>query len=101
MEYERTWTTRRKLPNDSRLRVGLTKRGGVPIRFLVQLEYGDSDAWLPVARFDHDALGPAYRNVELVGLHLDLYAPDGEQIENVEQWAPQAANAAMGDAETY
>ena len=95
------WTARWGLPNDSRLRVGLTKRSGVSIRFLVQIEYNDADTLLPVARFDHDSLGPPYRNVELVGLGLDLYAPDGEQVEKVDRWAPQASNAAMGDAETY
>lgn len=56
---------------------------------------------MPVARFDHDEAGPAYRNVELVGLHLDLYGPHGTQIEKVKRWTPQPADEAMGDAETY
>ena len=42
---------------------------------------------MPVARFDHDEAGPAYRNVELVGLHLDLYGPNGTQIEKGNRWA--------------
>lgn len=86
---------------DSRLRVGLTKQTGVPVRFIVQLEYRHERAWLPVARFDHDAFGPTYRNVERVGLHLDLYAPTGEQIEKVTRWSPQPADEAMGEAEGY
>jgi len=86
-EYEREWTSRRGLPAGSQLRFGLTKRGGVPIRFLVQLEYHEVEAWMPVARFDHDEAGPAYRNVELVGLHLDLYGPNGTQIEKGNRWA--------------
>ena len=56
---------------------------------------------MPVARFDHDETGPAYRNVALVGLHLDLYGPNGTQIEKVDHWTPQPADEAMGDAETY
>lgn len=55
---------------------------------------------MPAARFDHDEAGPAYRNVELVGLHLDLYGPNGTQIEKVNRWTPQSADEAMGDAET-
>lgn len=100
-EYDREWTTRRGLPDRSRLRLGLTKRSGVPVRFLVQLEHDRDGAWLPVARFDHDASGPAYRNVELVGLHLDVYDPDGVQVVKERRWPPQSADEAVGDAETY
>jgi hypothetical protein len=101
MEYDREWTTRRGLPANSRLRFGLTKRAGVPVRFLVQLEYRHRGRWHPVARFDHDAFGPAYRNVELVGLHLDVYDPEGMQVEKRRSWSPQPARAAMGAAEEY
>jgi hypothetical protein len=100
-DYEREWTTERGLPASNQLRVGLTKREGVPVRFVVQLEYWHAGAWLPVARFDHNRDGPAYRNVEQVGLHLDLYKPDGTQFDKATGWPPQPADEAMGDAETY
>lgn len=100
-EYDREWTTRRRLPTRGRLRFGLTKHRGVPVRFLVQLEYHHEGTWLPVARFDHDAFGPAYRDVERVGLHLDLHDPDGSQIEKTWRWSAQSSDEAMGDAETY
>jgi len=98
-EYDREWTTRRRLPANSRLHLGLTKRAGVSLRFLFQLEYRHEDGRLPVARFDHDAFGPAYRDVELVGLHLDLYDPDGDQIEKVTHFPPLPADEAVGRAE--
>ena len=100
-EYERERTTRRGRPSQSRLRLGLKKRGGAPVRFLVQLEYRHEGQWLPVARFDHDGDGPAYRGVEIVGLHLDVYDPDCSQIEKTWQWSAQPSDEAMGDAETY
>ena len=100
-EYEREWTSQRGLPPRTRLRFGLTKRGGVPVRFLVQLEYVHDGRWRPVARFDHDASGPTYRNVELVGLHLDVYGPEGEQVKKVTQFPPLPASEAMGRAEEY
>ena len=100
-EYEREWTTRRGLPAKSRLRFGLTTRAGAPVQFLVQLEHHHGEQWVPVARFDHDVVGPTYRNVELVGLHLDVYDPDGVQIEKRRSWPPQPASAAMGAAEEY
>ena len=67
----------------------------------MQLEYRHGKAWSPVARFDHDAFGPPYRDVELVGLHLDVYTPDGEQIEKVTHFPPLPADEAMGRAEEY
>lgn len=101
MEYDREWTSRRGLPPNSRLRFGLTTQAGSPVQFLVQLEYDHGGDWLQVARFDHDASGPTYRNVELVGLHLDVYDPDGVQIEKLACWPPQPPAAAMGAAEEY
>lgn len=68
---------------------------------MVQLEYVHDGRWLPVARFDHDAYGPAYRNVERVGLHLDVYDPDGAQIEKRWAWTPQPAEDAIAAAEEY
>lgn len=100
-EYEREWTTRRGLPTHSRLRFGLTTCAGVPVRFVVQLEHRHGGGWLPVARFDHDAFGPAYRDVERVGLHLDVYDPNGVQIEKVTRFPPTPSKQAMGRAEEY
>lgn len=100
-DYDREWTTRRRLPANTRLRFGLTKRSGLPVQFLVQLEYRHGDAWRPVARFDHDAFGPTYRDVELVGLHLDIHTPDSEQIEKVTRFPPLPADESMGRAEEY
>jgi len=54
-----------------------------------------------VARFDHDADGPAYRDVERSGLHLDVYDPGGSQVEKVHHWPPEDARAAMPRAERY
>lgn len=103
--YEREWFVYPEeaddLPRGTRLRLGLSARGGNPHRFIVQLEYWHSGAWLQVARFDHDADGPAYRNVERSGLHLDVYHPRGEQIVKRRKWPPGPANQAMGDAEEY
>ena len=99
--YEREWPTKRGLPPFSRLRIGLTTRAGTPVRFLVQLEYWHNGDWMTVARFDHDADGPAYRNVEQAGLHLDLYHPVEGQFTKLTRWPPQPANEAMGDAEEY
>lgn len=99
--YEREWTTSRGLPPRSRLRFGVTKRAGVPVHFVVQLEYRHGARWLPVARFDHDAFGPASRNVEVVGLHLDVYDPEGVQVEKVTRFPPLPASEAMGRAEAY
>lgn len=103
--YEREWFVypedADELPAPSRLHVGLTARGGRPIRFLVQLEYWDGNGWLQVARFDHDSEGPGYRDVERSGLHLDVYQPGGGQIEKVVSWPPEVARAAMPRAERY
>lgn len=99
--YDRAWTTQHGLPGGSQLRFGLTKHDGVPVRFLVQLEYRHEERWLPVARFDHDAFGPVYRNVERVGLHLDVYDPNGVQIGKVDHFPPLPADEAMGRAERY
>lgn len=103
--YEREWFVYpeddEEIPPRSRLHVGLTASGGQPIRFLVQLEYWDGEKWLPVVRFDHDSEGPAYRDVERSGLHLDVYDPQGRQIEKVTRWPPEAADSAMPRAERY
>lgn len=103
--YDREWFVwpgdDARLPRKSRLRFGYTRRGGELLRFVVQLEYWYEDSWLQVARFEHQADGPAYRNVEQEGLHLDLYNPDGEQVEKVTWWMPQPANEAMSDADDY
>jgi hypothetical protein len=81
--------------------LAITKRRGIPTRFIVQLEYRHDGAWHPVARFDHDESGPAYRNVELVGLHLGVYDPEGVQVQKRMTWRPQPAEDAMGAAEDY
>lgn len=63
----------------ARLRRELDVNGGIPTRFVYQLEY-DLDAtvdglppndWRQVARMDHDIEGP--HNVAEEGLHIDLY----------------------------
>lgn len=100
-EYEREWTGQRGLPDGARIRVGLTKRGGRPIRFLVQLEYEDEGEWLAVARSEHDVNGPSYRNVELAGIHIDLHQPDGQQFSKLTGFPPEPANEAMGRAEDF
>lgn len=100
-QYEREWTSTRSLPEGTQVRYGLTKRSGRPIAFLIQLEYWHSAEWLPIARFEHDASGPAYRDVERAGLHLDIHHPDGRQVAKITDWPPQPANEAMGVADGY
>jgi len=88
-EYERTWRSR--IDDESRevqLRFGLTTERGVPVRFLVQLEYRHDGEWLPVARFDHDRDGPTHRNATICGLHLDIHAPDGSQKRKITDFPP-------------
>lgn len=105
--YDREWTDDIEVGR-TRIRYGLTVERGVPIEFLVQLEYlvpgGDEwnpGDWRPVARFDHDASGPEYRNVEQVGLHLDVYDPTGRQRFKKTDFPPQPANEALPAAERY
>jgi len=100
-EYDREWLAGRDLPPLSRLRFEITKDGGKPVRFLVQLEYWHAGEWLEVARADHDATGPAYRDVERNGIHIDIYHPESGQIGKLQQWQPQPAQQAMGVAEDF
>jgi hypothetical protein len=100
-DYEREWFSERGLPGLARLHMAHTNRQGRPVRFLVQLEYWHAGEWLVVARFDHEQDGPAYRNVEETGLHLDIYLPDGTQIRKLDHWPPQPSNVAMGKAEAF
>jgi len=101
-EYDREWTTRMDDPaRATRLRFGLSTVDGRPVRFLVQLEYERDGEWRPVARFDHERGGPAYRDVEISGLHLDVYAPDGTQRRKVTGFPPIDETAAVPAAEQY
>lgn len=45
--------------------------------------------------------GPAYRNVELAGLHVDLHKPDGSQFLKLTGFPPEPANGAMGTADEF
>lgn len=106
--YEREWTVNVE-PGVTRIRFGLTTQRGVPTRFLVQLGYHvpgkrtgrglQSGDWRPVARFDHDVSGPGYRNLDLVGLHMDLYDPDGRQRAKKTDFPPRPAKEALPAAE--
>lgn len=103
--YDREWTDDVEV-GKTRIRYGLTTECGVPVKFHVQLEYRiaedwNSDEWRTVARFDHDAMGPPYRNVELVGLHMDVYDPDGIQRLKKTDFPPPPANEALPAAERY
>lgn len=100
-EYEREWVSSRGLPDQARLRTGLTTRGGTPLRFLLQLEAWTADDWSIVARFEHAAEGPLYRNVEYAGLHLDIHHPSGAQVAKRTHWPPMPAKRAMVVAEDY
>jgi hypothetical protein len=99
--YDREWVANGDLPRLSRLRFRLTTDGGTPTRFLIQLEYWHAGEWLEVARADHDVDGPAYRNVERSGIHIDIYHPERGQIGKIQQWPPQPADKAMGVAEDF
>jgi len=101
-EYDREWTVSTDDPDrETRLRFGFSTENGDPTRFLVQLEYRFDDGWQPIARFDHERDGPAYRDVETSGLHLDVYAPDGTQKRKVTGFPPIDEKAAVPAAEQY
>lgn len=107
--YEREWTDDVEV-GETQIRYGLTTDSGLPVKFLVQLEYHpqsdadnkfDSRDWLAVARFDHDAAGPPYRNVERVGLHMDVLKPNGTQLPKRRDFPPIPLNQAMRYADDY
>lgn len=101
-EYDQEWTVG-LVDRDrvTRLRFGLTKEKGHPAQFLVQLEYKHSGTWHPVARFDHERRGPAYRDVVISGLHLDVYTPADEQKRKVTTFQPIDEKQAVPAAERY
>lgn len=101
VDYDREWTTERGMPTDSRLRVGLTTERGTPIRYVIQVEYRRRGQWFAIVRCDHERDGPAYRNVELAGLHIDIYHPDEGQLAKRRLSAPLPAQEAMGRAAGY
>ena len=92
---EREWVTTRGLPSRTQPQTGLTTRGWTPVRFLLQLEYRVEEDWLMVARFEHDAERPRDRNIEMVGLQLDMHHPNGQQLAKRQDWAPMPAVEAM------
>ena len=98
--YDREWTDDVEV-GKTQIRYGLTTEGGVPVRFLVQLEYLVANDWRPVARFDHDATGPTYRNVDRVGLHMDVLRPDGTQLPKRRDFPPVPITQAMRYADDY
>lgn len=108
--YGREWTSDVDLGR-TRIRYGLTTERGIPVEFLVQLEYRDPesnrgwrwnpDAWYAVARFDHERDGPAYRDIEETGLHLDVLRPDGTQLPKRHDFPPVQINQAMRYADDY
>lgn len=108
--YGREWTASIE-PGRTRIRYGLTAEDGVPVRFLVQLEYRvpgrwdgvawRSGEWRVVARFDHETSGPSYRNVEDVGLHMDVYDPAGRQRAKKADFPSVEIEQAMKRAEQY
>ncbi len=108
--YDREWVSDVDVGR-TRIRYGLTTKSRVPVKFLVQLEYlipgrWDGDTWIPgdwriVARFDHDVDGPEYRNVDRVGLHLDIYDPNGIQRRKKTDFPPVELRQAMKRAEQY
>jgi len=90
----------------ARLRRELAVDGGVPTRFVYQLEY-DLDAtvdglpphnWQAVARMDHDITGP--HNVAEEGLHIDLYR-DGEKIKQSREFPDVPLELAPTFCEAY
>lgn len=89
------------MPKGSRFRVGLTTGRGTPLRFLVQVEFAHKGRWFEVARSDHDRQGPPYRDVELSGLHIDLYHPERGQFTKRRLTGPLPADIAMGRAARY
>lgn len=107
--YDREWTDDVEV-GTTQIRYGLTTEDGVPVKFLVQLEYripdDSTDEWNPgdwhaVARFDHDVTGPTYRNVDRVGLHMDVLKPDGTQLPKRRDFPPVPISQAMRYADDY
>lgn len=69
------------------LRFEIQTRGGVPTRFVFQLEYNhepsperESD-WRQVVRFDHDEDGE--HDVREEGIHMDVHYQSGEKAAQV------------------
>lgn len=63
----------------ARVRVEIEKHGGVPTRFVVQLERRVDGDWFQVVRFDHDPANPMGHDITEEGLHMDIYR-DAEKI---------------------
>lgn len=90
----------------ARLRREIDVDGGVPTRFVYQLEY-DLDAtvdglpphdWQAVARMDHDSTGP--HNAAEEGLHIDLYR-DGAKVKQSHDFPDVPLKLAPAFCEMY
>lgn len=81
-----------------RLRVEIDKHDGVPVRFVVQLEYFLDGVWMEVARFDHDRKDG--HDITEEGLHMDLYR-DGEKYDVVWDFPDVPSTIPLSDAPQY
>lgn len=100
-EYDTVWLSRAGLPPGQRLRFGLTTERGVPVAFLVQLEYWFAGEWFDVARFDHDRDSDERHDVSTSGLHLDVLRPDGTKLQTPRGFPPVPIRDAVKYAERY
>lgn len=72
MEYEVAPPPTR-LAEGVQIRLGFTSDRGDVVRFVAQLEYWLDGDWCAVVRYDHDREAVGGHNVEVEGLHRDVY----------------------------
>ena len=85
---------------DAQLRFEMDKEDGRPTRFLVQLERLVEGEWREVVRFDHDEAGALSHDVDVEGLHMDIYR-DEEKYLVRDDFPPMRLNNAAAYAQAY
>ena len=68
-----------RLAEGVQIRLGFTSDRGDIVRFVAQLKYWLDGDWRTVVRYDHDREAVGGHNVEIEGLHRDVYR-DGEKV---------------------
>jgi hypothetical protein len=97
--YDRNWTV--PVGTTSRWRFGYSHESGTVTRFALQLEYSLDDEWVPVVRYDHDAVTDhGGHDVTEEGLHIDVYR-DSEKLRQEYIAPPMPAGVALDFAEDH
>lgn len=97
-DYDREYTSR--LSAQTRVRLGYAHDRGDVTRFVLQLEYRVGDEWREVVRYDHDPASDHGHDVEVDGLHIDIYR-DGEKYRTEYVGPPMPAGRALDRAEDH